>query len=112
MTMSPKPDLTLKLVWQDMNHPVRGHQRVYRLGDYGLSIVNGRMLHSYSFYSEAAVIRFSGESDVRWEIDYSTPLSDDVEVFATVQQEQEFRDKAEAWMAERERTKKREEEGR
>jgi len=67
-----------------------GEQRCYRVGFYGLSVVNGRALHSYSYAWEAAVIKFENEDNDRFNLDYTTELSDDVEVFDTDEETNAF----------------------
>lgn len=62
---------------------ISGEQRIYRWGDWGLSVVNGPALHAYQYAREAAVVRFTGESPFAFELDYSTPLTSDVAVFDT-----------------------------
>jgi hypothetical protein len=72
---------------------IGGEQRIYRWGDYGLSLINSPMAHSYPFAWEAAVIKFEGDGD-KFSLNYETPLSDDVEVFSTVKETNEFIAKA------------------
>lgn len=70
---------------------ISGEQRLYRWGNWGLSVVNGSMLHSYSFAREAAVVRFTDESGPNdFVISYETPLSEDVEVFSTDEEADAF----------------------
>lgn len=64
-----------------------GTQRIYRYGDWGLSLLNGPIIHSFAFAWEAAVLRFEGEE---FTLDYSTPLTSDVEVFQTDEEANEF----------------------
>lgn len=71
-----------------------GVQRRYKLGEYGLSLVNSPMLHAYPFAWEAAVFGPNGE------LDYSTPLTSDVEVFGTEEEASAFIEKAFAWFSE------------
>lgn len=61
---------------------IAGEQRLYRWGDWGLSVVNGPMLHAYSFAREAAVLYFTDKRGLNdFELCYSTPLTSDVEIF-------------------------------
>lgn len=59
-----------------------GVQRLYRLGRYGLSCMNGPMLRPYTFAWEIGVIRYRGGAD-EWSLCYDTSLTSDIEVFAT-----------------------------
>lgn len=72
-------------------HPLGGLQRIYRFpSGYGLSVVNTPMAHWYPFAWEAAVLKGVTEKG-DWELlDYSTPLTDDVVVFQTDEQANEF----------------------
>jgi hypothetical protein len=74
-----------------------GIQRLYRFNNnYGLSLVNTPILHSYPFAWEAAVIKFdSVDSDVFQIID-DTELTDDVEVFYTDEDANAFIERAAA----------------
>ncbi len=71
-----------------------GIQRIYRVGDYGLSVVNSPILHSYRFAWETAVLKFNGEGINDFKLDYSTPLTNDIEVFFTDKETNEFLKKA------------------
>ena len=64
-----------------------GVQRIYKIGKYKLSLVNAPVLHSYPFAWEAAIIKDGN-------LDYSTPLTSDVEVFETETEANEFIQKA------------------
>lgn len=78
-----------------------GTQRVYRVGRYGLSLVNSPMLHSYEFEWEAAVLDFGdSDSNEKFKLTYDTPLTDDVEVFMSDDEATSFIDKAFAWFDE------------
>ena len=56
-----------------------GKQIVYRFPNgFGASVVNGPMLHLYSFYAEVAVIIFNGNED--YTLTYDTKITSDVEV--------------------------------
>ena len=68
-----------------------GVQRIYRCGDWGLSLINGTVLHSYKFAWEAAVLQFK---DDKHSLVYDTPLTSDVEVFPTDEETNEFINKA------------------
>lgn len=70
-----------------------GVQRLYKLPNgYGLSLVNATILHSYRFAWEAAVLTKTGNS-----LDYDTPLTNDVEVFMSDKEANDFIMKAIAW---------------
>lgn len=71
-------DMMLKRFHQN---GVSGEQRIYRWGDWGLSVVNGRMLHAYPFAREAAVVYFHSGDPLDFELVYTTPLTSDVEIF-------------------------------
>ncbi len=73
----------------EKNH-IGGVQRIYKFGNYGLSLINSPKVHLYSFAWEAAIL--SGvKSDGTFEgIDYSTPLSQDVEIFDSDEEANEF----------------------
>lgn len=69
-----------------------GIQRLYDLPNgYGLSLVNSPILHAYDFAWEAAVFSPDGR------LTYSTPLTDDVEVFDTDEEANDFIRLAIAW---------------
>lgn len=72
-------------------HPIGGKQRIYRFaGNYGLSLVNGETIHAYPFAWEAAVIN-GLDADGNFDgLDYSTPLTSDVEVFASDEEANAF----------------------
>jgi hypothetical protein len=68
----------------ERSNPIGGIQRIYRYGQYGLSLVNAPILHSYPFAWEAAVLEFdSNEADADWKLNYTTEMTSDVEVFQT-----------------------------
>jgi len=72
-----------------------GLQRVYRFGKYGVSAINGKAIRSYPYAWECAIIRFTiGE---QFTLDYSTPMTDDFEVFMTDEETNEFILKVKAW---------------
>ncbi len=68
-----------------------GKQHIYRFpSGFGLSLVNAPMLHHYSFAWEAAVLKDVSEDGEQFELTYDTPLTDDVEVFDTDEEANEF----------------------
>lgn len=72
-----------------------GVQRIYRFpGGMGLSCVNAPILHHYPFAWEIAVIRGVEDNGDFEELDYETGLTDDVEVFSTDAEANEFIDRA------------------
>ena len=71
---------------------IGGVQRMYRWGDYGLSVVNGPVLHAYPFAWEIAVLKYDEKG--RFDLVYDTPLTGDVEVFGTDEDANEFIEKA------------------
>lgn len=78
---------------------IGGVQRVYRDGRYGLSLVNGAMLHSYPFAWEAAVLDFGSPDAEKSNLTYDAPLTNDVEVFDTDEEADAFIAKAFEWFA-------------
>lgn len=75
-----------------------GVQRLYKLPNgFGLSLVNSTALHSYSFAWEAAVVREMRDDGSFADITYETPLTDDVEVFSTEEDANNFIARAKAW---------------
>lgn len=75
-----------------------GVERIYQLPNgYGLSAVNVPALHSYPFAWEIAVIKFNDQNG--FDLVYDTPLTDDVLVFATAGETNEFIAKAAEWAA-------------
>jgi hypothetical protein len=84
-------------------HPssfVGGVQRFYDLGNgYGLSLINGAMLHCYPFAWEAAVIKGLDDDGSFADIVYDTPLTADVEVFSTEEEADDFIRRAFEWAA-------------
>ena len=73
-------------------HPAGfGTLRKYRYKNRGLSLINGSIFHSYPFAWEAAVLDEDGH------LDYTTPLTSDVEVFSTDEEANEFIERAFAW---------------
>lgn len=88
--------LTDKNLVSERQAGISGTQRIYRVGDYGLSLVNGPMLHGYPFAWEAAVLDFRGDGK-HFELTYATPLSNDVEVFQTDEAANAFIERAFTW---------------
>jgi hypothetical protein len=93
--------LTDKNLVQERNGGIAGTQRIYRVGEYGLSLVNGPMLHSYPFAWEAAVTKYRGDD---WSLTYETPLTSDVEVFGTDREANAFIKRAFEWFEEQKAT--------
>lgn len=76
---------------------IGGEQRIYRFVDgHGLSLVNSSILHGYQFAWEAAVLKNVKDDGTSDGLDYSTKLTDDVEVFATDEEANEFIQRAAA----------------
>lgn len=71
-----------------------GEQRIYRWGDWGLSVVNGARLHMYPFAREAAVVHFLSGDPLDFELVYTTPLASDVEVFPSDEEADTFVERA------------------
>lgn len=77
-----------------------GVQRLYRFKNgAGLSLVNASILHSYPFEWEAAVLKGVTPEGAFKGLDYSTPLTGDVEVFQSEKEANEFIAKAAALFA-------------
>ena len=58
-----------------------GLQRIYRFENgFGASVIDGKILHSYSFYVEVAVIKFNSEKNDDFTIVYDTSITDDVNI--------------------------------
>ena len=74
-----------------------GVQRLYRWGQGGLSFVNHPAARSFPFAWEVAVIRFESAENQQFHLDYTTPLTKDVEVFATEDEAETFRQRAKAY---------------
>ena len=71
-----------EFIVKDRTTSYGGHQIVYRFpNNYGASVVNGSMLHSYSFYVELAVLKFKDNTD-SFGLVYDTPITDDVEILS------------------------------
>lgn len=74
-----------------------GTQRLYRFNNnYGLSLVNTPILHTYPFAWEAAVIKFHDLESDEFYIVYDTELTDDVVVFETDEEANAFIERAAA----------------
>lgn len=81
---------------EERPHHISGTHRIYRFtGGWGLSLINNPMAHFYPFAWEAAVIRVL--PDGIYELDYSTDLTSDVEVFFTDEEANAFIQKAKAY---------------
>lgn len=96
MNKMPKEEFGVPGVIAYGSHPcneIGGQQVIFRWkSDYGLSCVNSPMLHHYPFAWEVAVLKFKKEvKDARdFEIKYDTGLTENVEVFETVEETREF----------------------
>lgn len=93
--------LTSKNLIVEHPHPIGiGVQRIYRFpSGYGLSLVNTPILHSYPFAWEAAVLKDVSPNGGRFELTYDTELTDDVEVFMSDEEANEFIERAERTLA-------------
>lgn len=81
--------LTDKYLEKERLNSIGGTQRLYKFpSGYGLSLINSPRAHAYTFAWEAAVLRPDGS------IAYDTPLTEDVEVFSTVDEANEFIERA------------------
>ena len=78
-----------------INSSIGGIQRIYRFkNNFGLSLVNSPMLHSYPFAWEAAVLEKVSDKGTSFKLTYDTPLTNDIEVFSSVEEANEFITKA------------------
>lgn len=78
-------------------HGFYGTRRLYRFkNNYGLSLVNAPILHTYPFAWEAAVIRFDHSESDEASIVYNTELTDDVVVFGSDEDANAFIERAAA----------------
>jgi len=83
--------LTNEYLLKERAH-LEGTQRLYEFPNkWGLSLVNSKMLHAYPFAWEAAVLNPAGN------LDYSTPLTDDTEVFMSDDEANDFIEKAKSY---------------
>ena len=86
--------LTDKHLLKEQPHPsgyIGGVQRIYRFDNgYGLSVVNGAMLHAYPFAWEIAVLENVSEDGKMFNLTYDTELTKDVEVFDTDEETDTF----------------------
>lgn len=63
-----------------------GRQKVYKFpNNFGASVINGAMLHSFKFYSEIAVFDFNKKGGNR--LSYETDITNDVEVAMSKKEE-------------------------
>lgn len=90
--------ITDKNLLLERPHPsLGGVQRIYRFSNgYGLSLVNSPMLHLYQFEWEAAVIKNVSDDGMDFKLTYETMLTDDVEVFFSCEDANDFINKAAA----------------
>ena len=76
-------------------HPLGGTQRLYKFANgKGLSVINGRELHSYPFAWEVAVVNGIKDDGSFTDIDYTSNLTEDIEVFASDDETNAFISKA------------------
>lgn len=70
---------------------IGGEHRIYRFRDgHGLSLINSPMAHSYPYAWEAAVLLGVSDDGSSEGLDYSSPLTSDVEVFFTDEETNAF----------------------
>lgn len=70
------------LIREAPNHAIGGVQRIYRFADgHGLSAIDSPMAHSYHFAWDIAVLKDVDETGNGGDLDYTTPLTSNVEVF-------------------------------
>lgn len=82
-------------------HYQGGEQVIYRVGEHGLSCINGPLHHGFDYEWEIAVISFDAPNSVWGEIDMSTPLMDEETlVFRKEKAAHEFIKEAIKWMLE------------
>jgi hypothetical protein len=87
------------MVEERLNRMGAGIQRIYRWGQYGLSLVDSPLAHAHPFAWEAAVLKFAGPDDHNGSITYTTALTTDLVVFATDDEANKFIAKAKALFA-------------
>lgn len=75
-----------------------GTQRLYRVGKFGVSMVNASILHRYPFAWEAAVLEFDSPTSLRFKLISDTPLTTDGEVFMSDAEANRFLTKSFRWM--------------
>ena len=80
---------------EEKPNAIGGVQRLYRVGNWGLSVIDSPMAHSFRYAWEAAVLKY--DADGNWHLTYDTPLTQDVEVFFNDDEANEFLDRAFAW---------------
>ena len=82
---TPLPEKYLLMVREHPNSYVGGVQRLYRLGSFGLSFVDGPNLHSFPFRWEVICLHWEkGANDLDFECThgkFEDPLNDDITVF-------------------------------
>lgn len=82
------------------NKALGGVQRIYRFPNgNGLSLVNSSSLHPFPFAWEVAVLENVSEDGKKFTITYDTELTEDVEVFETEEDTNEFIERAIALFA-------------
>ena len=70
-----------EFVIRDEMRGFSGRQVMYRFPNgYGASVVNGRILHSFPFYVELAVVKYKNKDDNKFELTYDTPITNDIEL--------------------------------
>lgn len=70
-----------EFVIRDEMRSFAGRQVMYRFPNgYGASVVNGRILHNFSFYVELAVVKYSNKDDNKFSLTYDTPITDNIEL--------------------------------
>ena len=77
--------LTTKWLEKETDHPAGGKHRIYRFpSGWGLSLINGEIMHSYPYAWEVVVL----DPDRR--INYETGLGDEEHVFETDEETNAF----------------------
>ncbi len=81
--------LTTKWLEKETDHPAGGKHRIYRFPNgWGLSLINGKIMHAYPYAWEAVVL-----NPDQW-ISYETALGDEEHVFATDDETNAFIERA------------------
>lgn len=70
---------------------IRGCHKIYRFeSGYGLSLINGQELHAFPFAWEIAVLKDVSKNGDEYSITYDTELTDDVEIFTSDDEANQF----------------------
>lgn len=83
--------ITDKYLLKEREHPSGGVQRLYRFATgYGLSAVNSENLNAFPFAWEITVLENMTEDGEEYNLTYNTLLADEVKIFETDEETNEF----------------------